>query len=54
MFRCISLDRDLVLRVGDYVIFGETAEILAIVFGELRVTLISDPETGLTDRDGVQ
>jgi hypothetical protein len=47
----ISLDRDSGVRVRYNVILRETAEVLAIVFAELRVTLISDPEACLANAD---
>src|SRR4029077_19486255 len=53
-FGCIGLDRDSVSPVRRYVVLRKTAEILAIVFAELRMTLISDPDACLTNVKVIQ
>ncbi len=53
-FGLVGLDRSSVVRIRRNVILRETAEVLSIVLAELRVALVANPKTRLTNVDGVE
>ena len=51
---CICIGRNSAVRVRWNVILRETAEVLAIVFAELRVALVSDSDACFANVDALQ